>query len=1176
MRKRTIWYVCLAVILAFGATAILNAAGGEKDKKVDKAPSGVSVKPLLKPGKAPQAAQVDPSAVQKAHAYELYERMMNGGELSPAEKDLVYSLVGNPVRDNGNSLDNTGGPDASGYRYKDSVTPDTAIYTWIELRGDVVGVTWINAWASYDDGMATNYAPIGFTFPYYGGNYTQFKPSSNGQIEFGTTTSPYSYTSCLSAVTTWGPAVMPYMYDLHLQRGGDATGNNVVGYKNFGNYTVMEYDSIGYYNTTYAGSSLKFEVILYNDGKIKVQYNNMVLAGGAPMATVGIVSGTTTANNFLQYRCYNQANTVMPISNGLAIWYYQAPGLLHDFACSAITGPTSPQFVNASATVIATFTNAGQTTELSPVYYQFNNGAIVGPENTASLAQFGTENHTFTTPLTMPATPGIYPLKVWSALATDLDRTNDTARVNITVRSCYNVDLGSGFVSVTGQTTCGMGNTYMNTCLGLYDGGEDMTYKWTCVTEGDYLFRMDSHGTTYPGMLLSNHCPPDSQCVRDTVNTTAVVLTFCQHLLPGVYYIMIDTWPAPPCIPNFDFSIGDCGTGRCCYGDPTNPSCADNSNSACTALNGQWTMGVTCAGIPCPPRPANDNCGWVTPVTLPATFTGNVNNATHDCNLTTTGDGEVWHAFTLAQCSNVTLDFCNSNANWASFATTLVAGCPCTSLIYSTSSEYTTCANGNITIHWNLLGAGTYYYPVYWYPTSGDSGAYSINVSAVPCPPPPPNDLCANAIALNGPMTAVPWDNSAAVVTAENTYCTMYHDIWYCWTTLCETDVNVTTCGSSFDTKLAVFNTDANCTCPTGTGIACNDDSTCIGFSLNSALSFHALTGKYMIEVGSFSSSGGGGGVLTINTAVQCSCDSAQHVTVYMDPNNAGHTWLHFDAPTVLGRYQIYTTTVKNNDGDPRNSDANFALAGTVIASATGAQVWPDTSATGVYKNYVVVHDCATLGRCCYGDVMNPSCTANSRTNCDVLQGLWTANLDCNTPCPIPHIARCCYNSGANCVDNAHFQCDALGGRWDSLLTCETFPCPTVPPNRTCGTAIVLPGPGTYTGDNTLADSVAGSPAQCVGGNWFMLWYTYTPATSGAVTVNTCTLPGFDTVVDALTGTCGGTMVSVGCNDDGCIPESTFGFTAVGGTTFYIRVASYFNTASPSYRGAFNLTIVGP
>jgi len=291
--KRTLWYVCFALLLAALGVAVLQAAGVTKEKIAGKTPATASTKHLIPNNLAKQASAVstvDASVAEKETAWQLYDRMMNGEALTTAEKDLVYRYMENnpPSRGGRNALDNNGGPDAFGYRFKDNVAPDTANYNWIELRGDA-GAAWISGWSSYDDGMSPAAYPIGFNFPFYGGSYTTFKASSNGQIEFGPSYSQYSYTSCLSASTTWGPAIMPYMYDMHLQRGGDATGNNVVGYENFGSYTVIEYDSTGYYSCT--GASIKFEAILYSSGAVKLQYNNIAGLGTCSMPTVGIVSG---------------------------------------------------------------------------------------------------------------------------------------------------------------------------------------------------------------------------------------------------------------------------------------------------------------------------------------------------------------------------------------------------------------------------------------------------------------------------------------------------------------------------------------------------------------------------------------------------------------------------------------------------------------------------------------------------------------------------------------------------------------------------------------------------------------------------------------------------------------------------------------------------------------------
>ena len=41
-------------------------------------------------------------------------------------------------------------------------------------------------------------------------------------------------------------------------------------------------------------------------------------------------------------------------------------------------------------------------------------------------------------------------------------------------------------------------------------------------------------------------------------------------------------------------------TGRCCYGDPTAPDCADNTYTECLALGGSWDPSKNCNDDPCP------------------------------------------------------------------------------------------------------------------------------------------------------------------------------------------------------------------------------------------------------------------------------------------------------------------------------------------------------------------------------------------------------------------------------------------------------------------------------------------------------------------------------------------------------------------------------------------------
>ena len=62
----------------------------------------------------------------------------------------------------------------------------------------------------------------------------------------------------------------------------------------------------------------------------------------------------------------------------------------------------------------------------------------------------------------------------------------------------------------------------------------------------------------------------------------------------------------------------------------------------------------------------------------------------------------------------------------------LARGCPGIDAIINTGYENTSCVDGNYTVQYQYVPAGTYYYPVLMDATA--TGPYTINVSAVACP----------------------------------------------------------------------------------------------------------------------------------------------------------------------------------------------------------------------------------------------------------------------------------------------------------------------------------------------------------------------------------------------------------------------------------------------------------
>jgi hypothetical protein len=115
--------------------------------------------------------------------------------------------------------------------------------------------------------------------------------------------------------------------------------------------------------------------------------------------------------------------------------------------------------------------------------------------------------------------------------------------------------IGSLPFTDLGNTTCGRGNNYDATCLGSYDGGEDIVYQLVLTEAKDIQIIMQT-ASTWTGLLITTECPIGNTCV-DYIIGYGGNKTLNVSLAAGTYYIMIDTWPSPNCIPSFDLTVQD-------------------------------------------------------------------------------------------------------------------------------------------------------------------------------------------------------------------------------------------------------------------------------------------------------------------------------------------------------------------------------------------------------------------------------------------------------------------------------------------------------------------------------------------------------------------------------------------------------------------------------------------
>jgi hypothetical protein len=274
---------------------------------------------------------------------------------------------------------------------------------------------------------------------------------------------------------------------------------------------------------------------------------------------------------------------------------------------------------------------------------------------------------------------------------------------------------------------------------------------------------------------------------------------------------------------------------------------------------------ITIEFVPPPPPPANDNCVNAISIavgdSLPGTTLNATNSAVGSCGQQSANSPDVWYSFTAPYAGQFRIDTCDA----VGYDTLL--------------SMYTSCGSAELTCNDDSIcsfgGSRSSIVATY---ASGEtvlvrvsgfreaSGAFVLNASAITPPPPPPaNDACVNAAPLTDGAAQVYNSTSATDEGLTLTDCpiTMYNDIFYTYTATCTGDATISTCGTSFDTILAVF---GECGAPQ---VTCNDDTAaCGGAGVQSSVTFPVVSGStYTVAVGSFRSADEGPGLLNVSCA---------------------------------------------------------------------------------------------------------------------------------------------------------------------------------------------------------------------------------------------------------------------------------------------------------------------
>ncbi|MFH1686248.1 MAG: choice-of-anchor J domain-containing protein, partial [bacterium] len=296
--------------------------------------------------------------------------------------------------------------------------------------------------------------------------------------------------------------------------------------------------------------------------------------------------------------------------------------------------------------------------------------------------------------------------------------------------------------------TCGRGNDYSNTCLGSYDGGEDIIYELDVAGPLTVDITVTST-SSWVGLMIADACGDVDPCIATATGSGGSPGIYNVELATGFYYIMIDTWPSPACIPTFTLNISEA------------------------------------AG----PQPGDDY-SLCEPIGDVVDLAFSTTTATPDGPGTCMTSPNIWYCYTATCDGLATFSLCGSGYD------TKIA-------VYGGTDPFVDPQLGcnddfcglQSQLEIGVTAGNVYLVEVGGYGSATGSGI--LNVSCSECPP-DPNDLCGDVVPV--PMTGgVPLyfsgDNTCATADMAGLSAAGY--TWHAFTTTATMDFSVLYCGLS-------------------------------------------------------------------------------------------------------------------------------------------------------------------------------------------------------------------------------------------------------------------------------------------------------------------------------------------------------------------------------------------
>ena len=365
---------------------------------------------------------------------------------------------------------------------------------------------------------------------------------------------------------------------------------------------------------------------------------------------------------------------------------------------------------------------------------------------------------------------------------------------------------------------------------------------------------------------------------------------------------------------------------------------------------GQGVISISSAVVPPPPsgEPPNDDCINAIPIGNVTNLAFNTRGAQEDGPGHCMTSPNIWYCYTAPNTGEVTVSLCGS-----SFDTKLAVynGCGCNPLpgrLIGCNDDF---CERQSELTFEAISGNRYLIEIGGW-TDTDHGPGILNVSSEGPPPPPPsgpNDDCQKA-KLIGNVTDLVFDTSNATFDGPGR-CMTSPNLWYIYTATCTGKATVSLCGSSYDTKLAVYN-GGGCNPSQSRLIECNDDYC----GWQSEITFDVTAGQqYLIEVGGFGDNTGQG-VISVSCEGSAPTSESDLGDAPDSTNNFGRNMTAYPKGGPSGIKAHYPTVY--NDGRTTgpfgpihlNAEGVVAYLGKKITSENEADTGPDQDITNNIK----------------------------------------------------------------------------------------------------------------------------------------------------------------------------------------------------------------------------------